>query len=74
MDIDGFVNGNYNTHFIEDNKELLKNPQENRGDFEDIAVITAAFDYMNKIEKLKPCKVNNSLGNNWKDFGRKKAC
>lgn len=73
LDISDFVNGNYNTHFIEDNKEFLMTPQENKGDFEDMAIITAAFDYLDKIEKLKPCRINNSLGNNWKDFGRKKS-
>lgn len=73
LEVPDFVEGKYNTHCIEDNQEFLMTPLESKGDFEDMAVITAAIDYMNKIEKLQPCKIQKSLGNNWKDFGRKKG-
>lgn len=73
LDVPDFVNGKYNTHFIENNKKLLMTPARSKGNFEDIALIAAAVDYTNKLEKLKPCKQQNALGNNWKDFGRKKS-
>ena len=42
------------------------------GEFEHVAVIAAFIDYLDKIEKLQPEKPTHELGNNWKDFGRKK--
>jgi acetyl-CoA carboxylase, biotin carboxylase subunit len=72
LSIPEFVEGNYNTHFIENNQEFLLSPKESVGEFEDIAVIAAAYDYLKKIEGLTACKPKHELGNNWKDFGRKK--
>ncbi len=73
LDVPDFVNGKYNTHFIENNRKQLMTPQKSKGDFEEMALIAAAIDYTNKIEKLNPCRQPNALGNNWKDFGRKKS-
>jgi len=73
LDIKDFVDGRYNTHFIENNQEFLMTPRQSKGDFEDIAIITAAFDYISKLNRLKPCLNNHPAGNNWKAFGRKKG-
>jgi len=73
LDVPDFVKGNYNTHFIEKNKEFLMSPKKERGEFENIAVIAAAFDYMKKIEKCQMGRITRIHENNWKAFGRKKA-
>jgi acetyl-CoA carboxylase, biotin carboxylase subunit len=73
MAVPDFVNGKYNTHFIEENKEVLFSSPKSSKKMEDIALITAYFDYITKLEKLQPQKLSNTLGNNWKDFGRKKG-
>ncbi len=73
MEIPDFVNGKYNTHFIEENKEALFSYNKGTTKMEDIAMITAYFDYVTKLEKIQPQRLSNTLGNNWKDFGRKKG-
>ena len=72
LDCPDFVQGNYNTHFIEKNYDFLMEKRESVGKFKDVAVITAFIDYLDKVEKLQPEKPAHELGNNWKDFGRKK--
>lgn len=71
--VPAFVEGRYNTHFIEENQEYLK-PKVNCTDrCMDVAAITAFVDYINKLEKLQPEKPAKHLGNNWKDLGRKRS-
>lgn len=72
LDCPDFVSGNYNTHFIEENYDFLMEKKASVGKFRDVAVIAAFIDYLDKIEKLQPEKPAYELGNNWKDFGRKK--
>jgi len=74
MDIPDFIDGNYDTHFIEKNKDLLKS-RDLRCDIlcEDIAIIAAYIDYTNKLAKLRPFRNSRSNGNShWKNYGRKK--
>jgi len=72
LDCPDFIEGNYNTHFVEDNYDFLMEKRESIGHFEDVAVIAAFIDYIDKVEKLQPQKPTHELGNSWKDFGRKK--
>ena len=72
LDCPDFIDGNYNTHFVEDNYDFLMEKRESVGHFEDVAVIAAFIDYIDKVEKLQPQKPMHELGNNWKNFGRKK--
>lgn len=73
LEVPAFIQGHYNTHFIEENKELLQ-PRPNCNDrCMDVAAITAFVDYMNKLEQLQPEKPQKHLGNNWKDLGRKRS-
>lgn len=67
-----FVEGNYDTHFIEKNYDLLFKTEPDDPIREDMAMIAAYIDYMQKIEAATPKVMNNALGNNWKDLGRKK--
>ncbi len=72
MQTPDFVQGKYNTHFIEKNNDFLFEKQEHNERHEDIAIIAAYIDYVEKLEKLQPQKMTDSLANNWKDFGRKR--
>jgi acetyl-CoA carboxylase biotin carboxylase subunit len=74
MDIPEFIEGNYDTHIIDKNRDFLKS-RDVRCDImcEDIAIIAAYIDYTNKLTKLKPFKQAHSNGNNhWKSIGRKR--
>jgi acetyl-CoA carboxylase biotin carboxylase subunit len=74
MDIPDFIEGNYDTHFIDKNKDLLK-VRDIRCDIqcEDIAIIAAYIDYTNKLTKLQSLGQGRSNGNShWKIYGRKK--
>jgi len=76
MDTRDFINGTYDTHFIEMNQENLFSTN-GKCDFEceDVAIIAAFIDYTDKIEKLQPHKlVSQTNGSSpWKSYGRKKG-
>lgn len=65
----GFTEGNYNTHFIDDNKDELIREEHCDDRCEDIVIITAFMEYMRKIRKASP-KEMTALKNNWKDYSR----
>jgi acetyl-CoA carboxylase biotin carboxylase subunit len=74
MDVPDFIDGKYDTHFIEKNKDLLM-AKDIRCDTlcQDIAIIAAYIDYTNKLAKLQPLKPADKNGNShWKTYGRKK--
>lgn len=72
LDCPDFETGNYNTHFIEKNYDFLMAKPPTCGNCEEVAIIAAFIDYLDKITSLQPDKSKHKLGNNWKDFGRKK--
>ncbi|MEI6766869.1 MAG: acetyl-CoA carboxylase biotin carboxylase subunit [Bacteroidota bacterium] len=67
-----FVEGKYDTHFIENNHDFLFKPEPDDSIREDMAIIASFIDYMRKIDAATPKVINTTLGNNWKDLGRKK--
>jgi len=73
IEVPAFIEGRYNTHFIEENQKYLQPKQNCTGRCEDVAAITAFVDYITKLDKLQPAHMGQELGNNWKDFGRKRA-
>jgi len=73
MEIPDFVNGKYNTHFIEENKDVLFSSLKSSKKMEDIALITAYIDYITKLEKLQPQELSKTIGNSWKEFGKRKG-
>lgn len=73
METPDFVNGNYNTHFVEKNLKFLVSKEEFKGDNEDLAIITAFIHYTNKLDKLQPEPIKKNMAKNWKDFGRKRS-
>lgn len=73
LEVPAFVEGRYNTHFIEENREYLQPRPVCTERCMDVAAIAAFVDYVNKLERLQPEKPQKHLGNNWKDFGRKRS-
>jgi acetyl-CoA carboxylase biotin carboxylase subunit len=73
MEIEDFVKGNYNTHFIEKNYDTLMQKQPCGRRCQDIALITAYIHYKNKQENALPKSNGSDEKNEWKDFGRKKS-
>jgi acetyl-CoA carboxylase biotin carboxylase subunit len=72
MDAPGFIEGKYNTHFIEDNHDRLFTPKLCGTECEDMAMIAAFVDYLDNLARIQPPKYTEELGTNWKDFGRKR--
>jgi acetyl-CoA carboxylase biotin carboxylase subunit len=75
MDAPDFVNGKYNTHFIEENKDFLMKYEGCDGDCKAIATIVAFVDHNNRLKeaKLRITQGTSISQNNWKSCGRKKA-
>ena len=71
-----FAAGRYDTHFIDDNIATLVGANDGQNpDLEDLAIITAFFEYSDKIsnsQSLKPFQSNGG-SSPWKNFGRKKG-
>ena len=74
LEADDFVDGKYDTHFIENNEQFLMDMDACDETCEDVALITAFVDYLNKLEK-RACEPDHEkiLQSEWKTFGRKKA-
>jgi acetyl-CoA carboxylase biotin carboxylase subunit len=72
METPDFIEGKYNTHFIEKNNDTLFLSKECGIACEDMAIIAAFIDYIDKLERIQPPKYTEELGSNWKDFGRKR--
>lgn len=69
MDTPDFVNGNYNTHFIEKNSNHLINNDNCDQECEDFAMFIAYLDYAEKIKQKQQGNISNSDNNsNWKRF------
>jgi acetyl-CoA carboxylase biotin carboxylase subunit len=68
-----FIEGNYNTHFIENNKNFLEEQDKCQGDCKAIAIIAAFIDYHNRISQAQLKVAQNTSGNNWKLSNRKKS-
>lgn len=66
-----FVKGKYDTHFIENNEEFLmgKAPVDKLA--EDMVMIAALLEYLDRIKESTPNELNY-IRNNWKDYTRVK--
>jgi acetyl-CoA carboxylase, biotin carboxylase subunit len=73
MDNQDFINGNYNTHFIEKHQETLMAPAPCGRRCQDIALIAAFMHYNNRVKAAKPGKNGGAESNQWKSFGRRKS-
>jgi acetyl-CoA carboxylase biotin carboxylase subunit len=73
MKAPAFVEGKYNTHFIEDNLTFLLSEDDCDGLCQDMALIAAFVDYHSRKEAHKPALSKKLSHSPWKDFGRKRA-
>lgn len=73
MNAPDFRDGKYNTHFIEKNIEFLQSNGHCDHRNEDLALIAAYVDYINKYEKMSRTIVSTMeyRGNTWKQQSRK---
>jgi acetyl-CoA carboxylase biotin carboxylase subunit len=72
MDTRDFREGKYNTHFIEKNAQALYQSRLCGTECEDMAIMAAFIDFVDKMERIQPPRSTGELGSNWKDFGRKR--
>lgn len=72
LDVPDFVNGRYNTHFIQNNEKYLKPIKKVSQKEEDISAIAAFINYLANIDKRNGSPNCNPPVNNWKIFGRKR--
>jgi acetyl-CoA carboxylase biotin carboxylase subunit len=73
MNTPDFLKGKYNTHFIENNKGVLEQPDKCKGDCKAIAIIAAFIDYNNRLAQVKAEPEESVAGSNWKLAGRRGA-
>lgn len=71
METPDFIEGKYNTHFIEKNNEFLMFPEKHDSKVEDVAIIATYVDYLDKLEKLQSTVHARNDKNNWKNCGRR---
>ena len=73
MNTPDFRNGNYDTHFIENNKQILFAPEKSSAEMEDITMFVAYLDYKEKLKSKMPVLVNGTLKtSSWKEFAKRK--
>jgi acetyl-CoA carboxylase biotin carboxylase subunit len=66
-----FVEGRYNTHFIEDNLEFLLTPDTCELECSDVAIMTTFIHYLEQLKEAEPTKPTGTRGNLWKEYGRR---
>ena len=64
-----FISGNYTTHFIDENREFLMESDPCKAECEDMVIITAFLEYLERIERVSP-KEMKTIKNSWKDYNR----
>lgn len=72
MNTPAFVDGKYNTHFIQENEEFLLTPKAGKVECEEMAMATAFINYLDKLEETSLHSTTENGNNPWKSFGRKK--
>ncbi len=73
MDTPDFQEGNYNTHFIQKNADVLMAEQEKNSKIEDIAIMSVFVDYLRKVEEFQTKVITKNGVSNWKECGRRKT-
>jgi acetyl-CoA carboxylase, biotin carboxylase subunit len=75
MDTPDFVNGNYDTHFIEKNNDRLTNNtyETTKDETEDIAIIAAYMDYIINLKENAPKVADTRPISRWKEFGKRNS-
>ncbi|MBN1340558.1 MAG: acetyl-CoA carboxylase biotin carboxylase subunit, partial [Bacteroidales bacterium] len=71
MNTPGFVSGNYNTHFIEENLSFLMDRDKCEGDCQAMAIIAAFYDYTLRLREASKTLHPGEKTSAWKSCGRK---
>ena len=72
MDVPAFREGNYNTHFIQDNERYLGPKNDATQRVEDVAAIATFVDFLSKVDGKSTLSDEQNSENNWKSRGRKR--
>ncbi|MBI9035063.1 MAG: acetyl-CoA carboxylase biotin carboxylase subunit [Bacteroidales bacterium] len=72
MEVPAFINGRYNTHFVEDNYDYLISKDRCDGICEDLALIAAFLDYNQKLDKNRGSQTGVNCPSEWRSSGRKR--
>jgi acetyl-CoA carboxylase biotin carboxylase subunit len=72
MDTPDFKEGKYNTHFIEQNRDLLFTMAPINPRVEDVAIMSVFVDYLNKVDSFQTKVMSRNGRSNWKECGRRK--
>lgn len=70
MNTPDFVNGTYDTHFIEENEKFLLSGENCQHECEDLAMIMAYVEHQSHIDKRLNFNNNNQRKSNWKEYGK----
>ncbi len=70
METPDFVNGTYDTHFIEKNHDFLFVKGSMEKEVEDMAIISAFIEYISGNQELTHLEENRETKNLWKTYGR----
>lgn len=73
MEVPAFIEGKYNTHFIQDNKKLLEPKKTGSQKIKDVVAMAAFVDYLSNLDKGKTQVNGESNTSNWKMCGRKRG-
>ena len=68
MDSEDFVSGNYDTNFIEKNRDTLIDVDTCELECQDMVIIAAYIDYNNRLNKVIPTKELIPAKNRWKKY------
>jgi acetyl-CoA carboxylase biotin carboxylase subunit len=75
METPDFTNGTYNTHFIADNERFLTKNNDCNRECEDIAILVAYLDYMNKMNMndSEAHQTKSTSGTSpWREYGKRR--
>lgn len=72
MEAKDFVEGNYDTHFIEKNMDFLMSEDDCSDYCEDIALLVAYLDYTEKMKLTDNASEKSKPTSPWKEYSRKK--
>jgi acetyl-CoA carboxylase biotin carboxylase subunit len=68
MDTEDFRGGNYDTNFIEKNKEKLQSSSKCSADYEDMVIIAAYIEYLDQLNIAQTSKQMYPAKNRWKKY------
>jgi acetyl-CoA carboxylase biotin carboxylase subunit len=73
MDTPDFVSGNYDTHFIANNEEMLMQRNDCNQECEDMAIFVAYLDYLDKLKSNATNSVsgNGDTSSSWKEYSKR---